>query len=97
MTPLLRVLVAMPSLGRASSRKMSAVVAESSQAIAHPTTPPPMITTLVWSISFSGAAEREEILCAFHRFFDTLQELLQIGIAIDEVDIRSVHDEQIRR
>src|SRR3970040_2172951 len=51
-TPLLRVLVAMPSLGICSRRKTSSECAASSQASAQPTTPPPMMTTFARSMGF---------------------------------------------
>src|SRR5437016_1505560 len=55
MTPLLRVLVAMPNRGDCSSRKTSSIRSESSYAMAQPTTPPPMITTLTRSIERESA------------------------------------------
>src|SRR4029077_13560011 len=51
MTPLLRELVAMPSLGFCSTRKTSCQRAETARAIAQPTTPPPMIRMLAWSMN----------------------------------------------
>src|ERR1700738_387956 len=50
MTPLLRVLVAMPSLGNCSTRKTSCHSRESASAIAQPRRPPPMMRMLVWSM-----------------------------------------------
>src|SRR5580693_8289114 len=50
MTPLLRELVAMPSLGYCSTRKTSCHRAETARAMAHPTTPPPIIRMLACSI-----------------------------------------------
>src|SRR5580700_8913038 len=49
-TPLLRELVAMPSLGYCSTRKTSCQRAETARAMAHPTTPPPIIKMLAWSM-----------------------------------------------
>src|ERR1700720_2635435 len=51
MTPLLRELVAMASLGFCSTRKTSCHRAETARAIAHPTTPPPIIKMFAWSIT----------------------------------------------
>src|SRR6266403_989520 len=50
-TPLLRVLVAMPSFGNCSTRKTSCHFFETASAIAHPITPPPMIRIFAWSIN----------------------------------------------
>src|ERR1700687_1596346 len=50
MTPLLRVLVAMPSLGFCSTRKTSWERWETAWAMAQPITPPPMIRMLAWSM-----------------------------------------------
>src|SRR5579864_1350911 len=43
----------MPSLGFCSTRKTSCHRVETARAIAHPTTPPPIITMLAWSINRS--------------------------------------------
>src|SRR5580704_16570937 len=43
-TPLLRVLAPMPSLGICSTRNTSLQRCETARATAHPTTPPPMMT-----------------------------------------------------
>src|SRR3990170_1134018 len=113
-TPLLRVLVAMPSLGICSRRKTSSECAASSQASAQPTTPPPMMTTFARSMGFrcpsvkdsrdapegkprrgSGVPQRQEVLRALHRLLETLQELLQVRVAPDEIDFRGIDDEQI--
>src|SRR6266436_1441794 len=51
MTPLFRELVAIPSLGFCSTRKTSCHRAETARAIAHPTTPPPIIKMFAWSMS----------------------------------------------
>src|SRR5271167_3064292 len=53
MTPLLRLLVAMPNLGNCSIRKRSGQRRESASAMAQPTTPPPMIKMLTWSIPYA--------------------------------------------
>src|SRR5271170_2913526 len=50
-TPLLRELVAIPSLGFCSTRKTSSHRAETARAIAQPTTPPPMIRMFASSIA----------------------------------------------
>src|SRR5580704_11530744 len=50
-TPLLRELVAMPSLGFCSTRKTSSHRLETARAIAQPTTPPPIIRMFAWSIN----------------------------------------------
>src|ERR1700733_9471285 len=50
MTPLLRVLAPIPTRGIASSTNTSSHRAESARAIAHPTTPPPMMTAFALSI-----------------------------------------------
>src|SRR5580700_11207885 len=50
-TPLLRELVAMPSLGFCSTTKTSCQRAETARAMAQPTTPPPMIRILAWSMN----------------------------------------------
>src|SRR5580692_175587 len=50
-TPLLRELVAMPSLGFCSTRKTSCQRAETARAMAQPTTPPPIIRILAWSMN----------------------------------------------
>src|SRR5579885_3714853 len=39
--------------------------------------------------------EREEILRALDRFLETAKELLQVFVARDEVDFRSVDDQKI--
>src|SRR5579864_3759466 len=52
-TPLLRVLVAMPNLGFCSTRNTSSHRCETACAIAHPITPPPMIKMLARSIKES--------------------------------------------
>src|SRR4029077_10566189 len=52
-TPLLRVLVAMPSLGFCSTRNTSSHRCETACAIAQPITPPPMIKMLARSIKES--------------------------------------------
>src|SRR5579859_5180248 len=49
-TPLLRELVAIPSFGFCSTRKTSCQRAETARAMAQPTTPPPIIKMLAWSI-----------------------------------------------
>src|SRR5690348_548471 len=51
MTPLFRELVAIPSFGFCSTRKTSCQRAETALAIAQPTTPPPMIRILAWSMN----------------------------------------------
>src|SRR5271168_44544 len=50
-TPLLRELVAIPSLGFCSTRKTSCQRADTARAIAQPTTPPPIIRMFAWSIN----------------------------------------------
>src|SRR5580658_7237358 len=50
-TPLLRELVAIPSLGFCSTTKTSCQRAETARAMAQPTTPPPMIRILAWSMN----------------------------------------------
>src|SRR5271163_324185 len=50
-TPLLRELVAIPSLGFCSTRKTSSQRAETARAIAQPTTPPPTIRMFAWSMN----------------------------------------------
>src|SRR5208282_3573685 len=50
-TPLLRELVAIPSLGFCSTRKTSPHRAETARAIAQPTTPPPIIRMFAWSMN----------------------------------------------
>src|SRR5260370_12513244 len=50
-TPLLRVLVAIPSLGNCSTRKTSCQRFETASAMAQPITPPPMIRMLAWSMN----------------------------------------------
>src|SRR5580692_9461170 len=50
-TPLLRVLVAIPSFGNCSTRNTSCHCCETSRAIAQPMTPPPIIKTFAWSIN----------------------------------------------
>src|SRR5437899_1558331 len=50
-TPLLRVLVAIPSFGNRSTRKTSCQRSETARAIAHPITPPPIIRMLAWSMN----------------------------------------------
>src|SRR6266851_1734883 len=50
-TPLLRVLVAIPSLGNCSTRKTSCQRLETALAMAQPITPPPIIRMLAWSIN----------------------------------------------
>src|SRR5882672_4627302 len=56
LTPLLRVLVAMPSLGYCSTRKTSCQRCETAWAMAQPTTPPPIIKMLAWSTGLSQYA-----------------------------------------
>src|SRR5438094_6786231 len=41
------------------------------------------------------AAERQEILRALDRILQAAQELLEIGAALDEVDLRSVDHQQV--
>src|SRR6267154_6053569 len=50
-TPLLRVLVAIPSFGYCSTRNTSCHRFETALAIAHPITPPPIIRMLAWSMN----------------------------------------------
>src|SRR5216684_3651447 len=50
-TPLLRVLVAIPSFGYCSTRNTSCQRFETALAIAQPITPPPIIRMLAWSIN----------------------------------------------
>src|ERR1700732_5287590 len=50
MTPLLRVLVAMPTRGKRSTTNTSCHFVESSAATAQPTTPPPIIKILTSSM-----------------------------------------------
>src|SRR6266852_659478 len=49
-TPLFRVLVAMPSFGFCSTRNTSSHRCETACAIAQPITPPPIIRMFAWSI-----------------------------------------------
>src|SRR5208282_3085232 len=49
-TPLLRVLVDIPSFGNCSTKKTSCQRLDTAAAIAQPTTPPPIITMLVSSM-----------------------------------------------
>ena len=49
-TPLLRVLAPVPSLGICSTRNTSLQRCETARATAQPTTPPPMITIFARSI-----------------------------------------------
>lgn len=69
--PLLRELAAMPIFGRLSKTKTSLQRDESARAIAHPTTPPPMITTFACSTdaSLSGRweASKQFSIGAFRR------------------------------
>src|SRR5229473_2288617 len=53
MTPLLRVLVAIPTLGNCSTRNTSSQRRDAAHAIAHPTTPPPMIRMFARSITLN--------------------------------------------
>src|SRR6516164_3503763 len=87
----------MPSRGDCSSRKMSSMRPESSYAMAQPTTPPPMMTTLTRSMRLSATSQRQEVLRALHRLFQPPQKLLQIRVTINEIDFRRVHHEQVRR
>src|ERR1700688_1040615 len=50
-TPLLRVLAPMPSLGVCSTRNTSLQRCETTRATAQPTTPPPMMTMLARSMA----------------------------------------------
>src|SRR6266496_4987983 len=43
------------------------------------------------------AAQRQEVLRALDRGGDFSQQLLQVFVALDEVDLRRVHDQQVRR
>src|ERR1700722_1147860 len=158
MTPLLRVLVAIPTLGNCSSTKTSGMRAESSRAMAQPTTPPPMMTTFARSNSIAGSlsfrrcqfprrrrsmvfvssalvlersfqcghagvvvpvgsltrrgsdillkdcstcpdslamAKRKKILGSLYRLLEPVQKLLQVGIAIHEIDLRGIDDKQV--
>src|ERR1700688_3082395 len=44
-----------------------------------------------------GCAQREEILRALDRLLQAAQELLEVGVAFDEIDFRGIDDEQVRR
>src|ERR1700691_3793434 len=44
-----------------------------------------------------GSAQGEEVLRAFDRVLQTAQELLEVGTALDEVNIRGVDHQQIGR
>jgi hypothetical protein len=45
--------------------------------------------------SLLGRAQREEVLSALDRLPQTAQELLEVGVAFDEIDFRCVDDQQI--
>src|SRR6267143_10286 len=59
-TPLLRVLVAMPSFGNCSTRKTSCQRFDTALAMAHPMTPPPIIKMLAWSMNSEYRKYKEE-------------------------------------
>src|SRR5258708_25652579 len=59
-TPLLRVLVAMPSFGNCSTRKTSCQRPETARAMAQPTTPPPIIRMLAWSMHSEYRNQKKE-------------------------------------
>ena len=44
----------------------------------------------------SSFGRGKKILRSLHRLAQAAQELLQILVALDEIDLRGVHDEQIR-
>src|SRR5229473_515491 len=65
-TPLLRVLVAMPSFGNCSTRKTSCQRFDMALAMAQPITPPPMIRMLAWSMNSEyrkWKKENRKIVC----------------------------------
>src|ERR1700676_2371272 len=68
MTPLLRVLVAMPTRGFCSTRKTSGYFSERACAMAQPITPPPMIRTWACSIALFILAQHAAPLqrCSFN-------------------------------
>src|SRR5260370_27139046 len=43
----------------------------------------------------SALSEGKEILCPFDGVLEAAEELLEIGVAIDEVNVRSIDDQQI--
>src|SRR6267378_5316227 len=59
-TPLLRVLVAIPSLGNFSTRNTSCQRFDTALAMAHPMTPPPIIKMLAWSMKSEYRKYKEE-------------------------------------
>src|SRR5882762_4110824 len=59
-TPLLRVLVAIPSLGNFSTRNTSCQRFDTALAMAHPMTPPPIIKMLAWSMNSEYRKYKEE-------------------------------------
>src|SRR5882762_4906531 len=59
-TPLLRVLVAIPSLGNFSTRNTSCQRFDTALAMAHPMTPPPTIKMLAWSMKSEYRKYKEE-------------------------------------
>jgi hypothetical protein len=48
------------------------------------------------SVGKLGWAERQKVLGAFHRLAQAAKEFLQIVTALDEINLRSIHNEQIR-
>src|SRR5271163_820150 len=79
MTPLFRELVAMPSLGFCSTRKTSPHRAETARAIAQPTTPPPMMSMLAWSM-----------IPFYPRVLSMRINFVEVGFAFDKARLRPV-------
>ena len=44
-----------------------------------------------------GCAQWEEVLRALDRLLQAAQELLEVVVALDEIDFRGIDDEQVRR
>src|SRR5258706_14532043 len=95
MTPLLRVLVAIPNLGFCSTRKTASACCETAVAIAQPITPPPMMRMLAWSMSidyqqFTVERRRRKRQTMRAKELVAAPDFVKIRSALDEFGFRAI-------